>query len=94
MVANLVNKSRHLQEAFKTYIKIDSTPDEVDEASISAIKILYNEPTARLLTKISYQKFTQKSHGRKIFPERLPPSERAAYFRGLRYGNAIKLCNE
>ena len=47
-------------------MKIDSTPDEVDEASISAIKILYNEPTARLLTKISYQKFTQMSHGRKI----------------------------
>ena len=93
-VANLVRKSRHIQVASKTFMKIDSAPDEVGEASITVIKILYSEPTARLLTKISYQKFTQMSHGRSIFPERLPPSERATYFRGLRYGNAIKLCNE
>ena len=83
-VANLVRKSRHLQVASKTFMKIDSAPDEVGEASITAVKILYIEPMARLLTKISYQKFMQISHGHKISPKTLPTSERAAYFHGLR----------
>ena len=95
MVVNFVNKSRHLQDASKTYMKIDSTPNEDGEASITAIKILYNKPTARLLTKVSYQKFTYTYVCLTVvtffMKDYHHPKELRTF---VVYGHTIKLCNE
>eukprot|EP00794_Sanderia_malayensis_P019666 gene19666-21613_t len=63
----------------------------VGDASIKAFKLLYGGKEDDTLTKLRYNKYIDLACKGIISPEKLPPSERAAYFHGLRSHHQIFL---
>ena len=83
-VVKLFRKSKQLQNVSNTFMDVRSTPDEIGRASTTGFMSLYGSPTGKSLEKIRYQKYLDMSCRGVIQPEKLPPTERACYFHGLR----------
>ena len=63
---------------------VRSTHGEIGRASTTDFMPLYGSPTGKSLEKIWYQKYLDMSCRGVIKLEKLPPTERACYFHGLR----------
>ena len=73
-----------MQQISKTFRNNESTPDVIGKASETGFKCIYNCAVEKYMTKIRYQKYADMSCRGNIQPEKLPPSERACFYHGLR----------
>ena len=84
-----VRKSEQLRDCSKVLAFVESTPDEVGKAGIRAFKIVYGAPITQPLEKARYNRFMELAGKGTIVPEKLPPTEDAAYYHGLRVHHQI-----
>ena len=80
----LFRKCELFRSASKAFMESTSTVEQVGNAAIMAFKAIYSSDTDLSLQKIRYNKYMDMSCQGVIQPERLPPTERAAFFHGLR----------
>ena len=85
-IVKLFRKCKVLQSVSKIFMNDKSSPEEIGKAATLGIKAVYNCARAddKSLGKIRYQKYIDMSCRGNIQPEKLPPTERASYFHGLR----------
>ena len=83
-VVKLFRKCKVLQGVSKVFMNDKSTPEEIAKAAALGIKAVYKCAADKSLGKIRYQKYIDMSCRGNILPEKLPPTERASCFHGLR----------
>ena len=81
-ILRLLQKSAAARDAANTFANVNSTHDDVGEAG-SKILALYGGKNSDTLSSLRYAKYMKMASG-KVTPEKLPPTERAAYFHSLR----------
>ena len=73
-----------LREAGRIFYSLSSTKDEIGEAGYTIFKLLYGGKSEDSLNKLRYFKYLDMACKGIIEPEKLPPTQRAAYFHSLR----------
>ena len=81
---NLLKKSDELQSALETMNRHCSTQQEVGIAAIKSFRVVYGGKGDDSLTKMRYHKYLDTICKRLLEPEKMPPTERSAYYHGLR----------
>ena len=82
--AKLFRKCNDLKMIAKTVMNPASTPEQIGNVSAIAFKALYGSVKDKSLTKIRYNKYIDISFRCVYQPEKLPPTNRTAFFHGLR----------
>ena len=81
---NLVKKSVVLREAGRVFYSLSSTKDGIAEVGYTIFKLLYGGKSEDSLNKLRYFKYLDMAYKGIIEPEKLPPTQRTAYFHSLR----------
>ncbi|XP_066924439.1 uncharacterized protein [Clytia hemisphaerica] len=81
---NLVRKSKKMQSAAEIMTNTWTEKSKIGEVSISIFVDLYGGKDRSSLRQLRYTKYKQMLSDGLIEPEKLPPSERSAYYHGLR----------
>ncbi|KAG1665078.1 hypothetical protein GQR58_019552 [Nymphon striatum] len=81
---NLVKKSKIIQLVSETICDYWATQSDVGDASMKAFVELYGGNSASSLKQLRYSKYLDMICKGVLQPEKLPPTERAAYYHGLR----------
>ena len=81
---NLLKKSDELQSASETMQRHCSTQQEVGIAAIKPFRVVYGGKGDDSLTKMRYHKHLDMICRGVLEPEKMPPTERSAYYHELR----------
>ena len=78
--------SKDLRDILKKFENMESTPEEIGAAGIKVFILLYGGKKNDSLNNLRYAKYMQMLSQSKttIEPQKLPPTERAAYYHALR----------
>ncbi len=80
-----VKQSPKLQKTSRLMSDLGATQEEIACAGCQVFLNLYGGKATDCLTSLRYSKFMEMmSNGKVLEPERLPPTERAAFFHSLR----------
>jgi hypothetical protein len=83
-MVNLLRKSAPLQSAARLFTDPSSTQADIGNAAALVMKLMYNGPVDESLSNLRYSKYMDMICRGTIHPEKLPPTERASLFHGLR----------
>ncbi|CAL4124090.1 unnamed protein product, partial [Meganyctiphanes norvegica] len=86
---NLVKHSEELQEISNLMNHEWATQNEVGHAAETVFRIMYNGKEGDTLTTLRFRKYMEMVMKGVMEPEKMPPTERAAYFHGLRVHHQI-----
>lgn len=81
-----ITSSKDLRDILKKFENTESTPEEIGAAGIKIFILLYGGKKNDTLNNLRYAKYMQMLSQSKttIEPQKLPPTERAAYYHALR----------
>ena len=84
-IIKLFEKSPEARKIAGTFLKTDATQDEVGEAGLKLFVLLYGGKSSDTLSSLRFAKYLKMtSVSSALKPEKLPPSERAAWFHSHR----------
>ena len=83
-ILRLIGKSDAARQAADVFLKNDSTPENIKEGGL---KVSDN------LSSVRYAKYMKMSSTSKLKPEKLPPTEKSAYFHCLRVYHQVQEWN-
>ena len=82
---SIVEKNSAAREIARTFVKPDAIVDEVGETGLKLFVMLYSGKKSDTLSSLRYVRdMKMASCSSTLNPEKLPPSERAAWFHALR----------
>ena len=82
-IMTLIGKSDAARQA-AVFLKNDSTPEDIKEGDLQLFVMLYAGKVSDNLVSLRYAKYMKMSSTTELKPEKLPPTEKAAYFHCLR----------
>ena len=83
-ILRLLEKRDDARKLADVFLNKDSTQDQICNAGLKLFVMLYGGKESDTITRLRYLKYLNMASSPKISPERLPPSERAAYHHVLR----------
>ena len=88
-----LQKSKHLRQICSLFATDGATQAQISEAGLSLFAVCYGGNAGDSLNHLRYEKYMDMvaTSTSKIEPQRLPPTERAAYFHCLRVHYQVRV---
>ena len=91
-ILRLLQKNSTARTAADQFLKADASQEEIGEAGIALMKLMYWGTLTDTLGSLRYVKYMKLTSAKQKL-EKLPPTERAAYFHSLRVYDQVREWN-